>query len=107
MPRAPTFRPGANRAKPIVGLRRILYLASNVSVGKKFSVGENFSVPRFKNPLKNWPLDLASGVDVMITIFCDLFQFSATKLAFFSKTNVMIKFFHNLTLFRVINAIFC
>jgi hypothetical protein len=28
-------------------------------------------------------------------------------LAFFSKTNVMIKFFHNLTLFRVINAIFC
>jgi hypothetical protein len=31
------------------------------------------------------------GVDVMITIFCDFCQFSAKKLAFFSKTNVMIK----------------
>jgi hypothetical protein len=28
----------------------------------------------------------------MITIFCDFCQFSATKLAFFSKTNVMIFF---------------
>jgi hypothetical protein len=34
-----------------------------------------------------------SGVDVMITIFCDFWQFSAKKLAFFSKTNVMIKIF--------------
>jgi hypothetical protein len=33
-----------------------------------------------------------SGVNVMITIFCDFCQFSAKKLAFFSKTNVMIKF---------------
>jgi hypothetical protein len=33
------------------------------------------------------------GVDVMITIFCDFCQFSAKKLAFSSKTNVMIKFF--------------
>jgi hypothetical protein len=32
------------------------------------------------------------GVDVMITIFCDYWQFSAKKLATFSKTNVMIKF---------------
>jgi hypothetical protein len=31
------------------------------------------------------------GVDVMITVFCDFRQFSAQKLAFFSKTNVMIK----------------
>jgi hypothetical protein len=30
------------------------------------------------------------GVDVMITNFCDFCQFSAKKLAFFSKTNVMI-----------------
>jgi hypothetical protein len=36
---------------------------------------------------------LAPGVDVMITIFCDFRQFSAKKLAFFSKTNVMINFF--------------
>jgi hypothetical protein len=35
-----------------------------------------------------WP-----GVDVMITIFCDFRQFWAKKLAFFSKTNVMITIF--------------
>jgi hypothetical protein len=29
----------------------------------------------------------------MITIFCDFCQFSAKKLAFFSKTNVMITIF--------------
>jgi hypothetical protein len=33
------------------------------------------------------------GTDVMITIFCDFWQFSEKKLAFFSKTNVMIKIF--------------
>jgi hypothetical protein len=43
--------------------------------------------------------DLSPGVDVMITIFCDFCQFSAKKLTFFSKTNVMIKFLHNLALF--------
>jgi hypothetical protein len=32
----------------------------------------------------------------MITIFCDFCQFSAKKLAFFSKTNVMIKIFQKL-----------
>jgi hypothetical protein len=37
----------------------------------------------------------------MITNFCDFGQFSAKKLAFFSKTNVRIKFLHNLALFRV------
>jgi hypothetical protein len=36
---------------------------------------------------------LAPGVDVVITIFCDFCQFSVKKLAFFSKTNVMIKIF--------------
>jgi hypothetical protein len=40
-----------------------------------------------------------SGVDVMITNFCNFYQFSAKKLAFFSKTNVMIKILHNLALF--------
>jgi hypothetical protein len=34
----------------------------------------------------------SSGVDVMITIFCDFRQFLAKKLAFFPQTNVMIKF---------------
>jgi hypothetical protein len=33
----------------------------------------------------------APGVDVRITIFGDLCQFSAKKMAFFSLTNVMIK----------------
>jgi hypothetical protein len=39
------------------------------------------------------------GVDVLITIFCDFRQFSAKKLAFFSKINSMIKILHNLALF--------
>jgi hypothetical protein len=39
----------------------------------------------------------------MITIFCNFSQFSAKKLAFFSKTNVMIKILHNLVLFWVKN----
>jgi hypothetical protein len=39
------------------------------------------------------------GVDVMITIFCDFRQFSAKKMEFFSKTNVMIKILLNLALF--------
>jgi hypothetical protein len=42
----------------------------------------------------------------MITIFCDFRQFSAKKLAFFSKTNVMIKILHILALFRIKNANF-
>jgi hypothetical protein len=39
-----------------------------------------------------------SGVDVMIIIFGDFRQFSAKKMAFFSQTNVMINFLHNLAL---------
>jgi hypothetical protein len=46
------------------------------------------------------------GVDVMITIFCDFRPFSAKKLAFFSKTNVMMKILHNSALFWVKNANF-
>jgi hypothetical protein len=42
---------------------------------------------------------LGLGVDVMITIFCNFRQFSAQKLAFFSKTNVMIKILHSFALF--------
>jgi hypothetical protein len=45
------------------------------------------------------PTSFHRGVDVMITIFGDFRQFSAKKLAFFSKTNVMIKILHNLALF--------
>jgi hypothetical protein len=56
---------------------------------------ENFS-DYFSSP--NF-IHIYPGVDVMITIFCDFRQFSAKKLAFFSKTNVMIKIVHNLALF--------
>jgi hypothetical protein len=42
---------------------------------------------------------LHPGVGVKITIFCDLRQFSAKNLAFFSKANVMIKVLHNFDLF--------
>jgi hypothetical protein len=40
--------------------------------------------------------DKISGVDVRTTIFYNICQFSAKKLAFFSKTNVMIKFLQKL-----------
>jgi hypothetical protein len=50
---------------------------------------------------------LRPGVNVMKNILGDFCQFSAKKLAFFSKTNVMIKILHNLALFGVKNAIFC
>jgi hypothetical protein len=40
-----------------------------------------------------------SGVDVMITFFSDFLQFSAKRLAFFSKPNVMIKILQKLALF--------
>jgi hypothetical protein len=43
--------------------------------------------------------NLKPGVDVMVTIFCDFCQFSAKKMAFFSKTNDIIQFLHNLALF--------
>jgi hypothetical protein len=36
---------------------------------------------------------LKTGVDVMITFFCDFCQFTAKKLSFFSITNVVITIF--------------
>jgi hypothetical protein len=42
---------------------------------------------------KTWKSWRKPGTDVMITNLCDFCQFSAKKLAFFSKTNVMITFF--------------
>jgi hypothetical protein len=56
---------------------------------------------KFSNKFSSWVRD------VMIPVFCDFRQFSAKKLAFFSKTNVMINFFHNLALFWVKNANLC
>jgi hypothetical protein len=43
-------------------------------------------------PPPGWP-----GTDVMITFFCDFWQFSAKKLAFFLKTNAMIKFWKKIS----------
>jgi hypothetical protein len=51
-------------------------------------------------------IQIRSGVDIMITIFCDLCQFSAKKLAFFSKTNVMIKILHKQAVFVLKTPIF-
>jgi hypothetical protein len=42
---------------------------------------------------------VTTGVGVIITIFCDYRQFSAKKLAFFSKTNVMMIYFQKLAVF--------
>jgi hypothetical protein len=42
----------------------------------------------------------------MITIFGDFCQFSAKKMALFSKTDVMLNILHNLALFWVTNGIF-
>jgi hypothetical protein len=50
--------------------------------------------------------DPAQGDHFMIRIFCDFWQFSAKKLVFFSKTNVMIENWRNLALFWVKNANF-
>jgi hypothetical protein len=53
-----------------------------------------------------WVTIFRPGVDVMISIFFDFRQFLPKILAFFSKTNVMIKYFHNLALLRVKTPIF-
>jgi hypothetical protein len=59
----------------------------------------NFQTTAYVKGAANRRKFAQSGVDVMITIFCDFRQFSAKKLAFFSKTNVVIKILHNLALF--------
>jgi hypothetical protein len=38
---------------------------------------------------------------MMITIFCNFWQFSAKKNSFFSKTNVMFKLWHTLAYFEL------
>jgi hypothetical protein len=55
---------------------------------------------------KNGLAFVAPGVDVMITIFCDFRQFSAKKMAFFSKSSVMINVFQNLAFFETKTPIF-
>jgi hypothetical protein len=66
-----------------------------VVLGKKATIfSPIFSAKIFQKIIASVP-----GVDVMITILCDFCQFSAKKLAFLSKTNVMIKILPNLNLF--------
>jgi hypothetical protein len=50
--------------------------------------------------------EFCPGTDVLITIFCDFWQFPKRKMAFFLKTNFMIKLLHNLALFCVKSAHF-
>jgi hypothetical protein len=47
-----------------------------------------------------------TGVDVMITIFCDFCQFSSKKLAFFLKNQFYDQFFQKLAVVGVKNANF-
>jgi hypothetical protein len=60
---------------------------------------------RRKSPKYSCPVLIlhkyGSGVDVMITIFCDFYQFSAKKLAFFSKPMLRSLFLQKLALFWV------
>jgi hypothetical protein len=62
---------------------------------KKFSMrGAHFRTKLvFSTSLAIERGQLQPGDDVMITMFCDVFQIFAKKLAFFSKTNVMAKYF--------------
>jgi hypothetical protein len=53
----------------------------------------NFQKNCSKQTITEWAKIAESGVDVMI---CDFCQFSAKKLPFFTKTNVMIKFLQKL-----------
>jgi hypothetical protein len=53
-----------------------------------------------------WSLWLHPGVDVTITIIGDFCQFPAKKMAFFSKTNVMITFSAKLPFILGKNAYF-
>jgi hypothetical protein len=64
-----------------------------------FEINANFFAENCQISQKIVTITSVPGVDVMITIFCDFSQFSATKLAFFTNTNVMIKILHNLALF--------
>jgi hypothetical protein len=55
-------------------------------------MGKTYPTEAQKYKNHNWVIDftneLVSGVDVIITIFYDFCQFSAKKMAFFSKSNV-------------------
>jgi hypothetical protein len=53
----------------------------------------------FSNIEKYQTVKPRPGFDAMTTIFCDFQTIFGKKLAFFSRTNVMIKLLHNLALF--------
>jgi hypothetical protein len=62
---------------------------------------KNFSAEMKIRKIGSWGRCYDHNFLRFLTIFCK------KKLAFLSKTNVMIKILHNLALFRVKNAIFC
>jgi hypothetical protein len=70
-----------------------IFYSTLLSLVRKLYMAETVSFNWHQRPVrKTFKLSTSwSGVDVMITIFCDFCQFSAKKLAFFSKTNVIIK----------------
>jgi hypothetical protein len=58
---------------------------------------QNVAITNVKNANNHFVLH--TGVDAMITIFCDFRRFSAKKMAFFLKTNVMIETLQQLAVF--------
>jgi hypothetical protein len=103
--------PSYIHTKLSVGKAEIIFFELNAPFPKRKNVTARGYVSRMHDGCKmkqceafletGWP-----GVDDMITIFCDFRQFSAKKMAFFSKTNVMIKFLNTLALFWVKNVNF-
>jgi hypothetical protein len=87
-----------NVAQPIFGQNNFITFTVVKSRPKFWDT----SIISIKLPKENYrpkgkirPIRSLPGVDVMITIFCEFRQFSAKKLAFFSKTNVMTKILRN------------
>jgi hypothetical protein len=69
------------------------------AIGYATRQGDEVQPRNIESTLSTIDLRSSDGLNVMITSFCDFRPFSAKKLAFFSKTNFMIKFLHHLALF--------
>jgi hypothetical protein len=86
----------------VAGLVRVplglAVVAERVAASGSFAAASRQDVYWFTYIVLRFDVDIQisvspAAVDVMITIFSDFCQFSAKKLAFFSKTNVMIAIF--------------
>jgi hypothetical protein len=78
------------------GLLSLPFGVGSLKLPSLATVCHNINI-KSTRPKRSQLLANATGVDGMITIFCDVCQFSAKKLAFFLNTNVMLKIFEKLT----------